>query len=179
MEAHLSWFVIVHLLLKESASVQAFLWSAPCNWTESCALDAVVEGDLEITVTDSVSGSFMPSFRLRQNDLLLIIIINYVPSPKSETVAVNIKANITANCTFEVAHESMVRTSEFECLYPVLFSAIHFKPGVPAIVQGGDILKLSLWLSTNVMVIQDTALFLNRVHPSLHLSDKHNLHFQL
>lgn len=131
--------------------------------------DNFTAADLNIDIVDSGAES-RPSFILRSQDAYspLVVVLDYVPRVAGSVIHVQVSADVSPNCSFTVTHSSSVQSSPNSCLHPVSLD-VSLQPLPPAVVRGGDVIKLSLTLTAATVAVQRVVVYLDEVHPALRL----------
>lgn len=131
--------------------------------------DIIMEENLKVLIQDSGNPAVNPPFTSAQTDSLLTLIVDYVPEFSSSIITVEVLANASFNCNFEQRYTGIVKNSPEECIYPLSLTVPNSDP---AIVKGGDVIKLTLELSSNLSLLQRIAFFVDSSHPALLLVDR-------
>lgn len=78
-------------------------------------VDIFSKSDLTVTLTDSSTGSFNPSYNLTQNNSAVTIVTDYVPSSNLSEITVNMEGNLTSYCTFNLTFTDSVQRTVTLC----------------------------------------------------------------
>ena len=89
---------------------------------------------------------------------------NYASSI-ANTSAIQISANLIFSCDSLMTQSAIVLRSSSGCFYPLSFTIEGSE--LPVVVVGGDVITISLELTTSVFPVQQLAFFLDSLHPAL------------
>lgn len=127
--------------------------------------DNFTQANFEVSVFES--GRAEPQFEFAQNDPFLTVVLDYVPATNLSTITVNVLAMVSTNCSFSVSHTDTVRSSNSQCNYPLSLVVNHSEPAYPAVLKGGDLIKLVLNLTAVSLTVQALSFGIRDSHPAL------------
>jgi hypothetical protein len=127
--------------------------------------------DINSEVSIFEFGPVYPRFEFLQDGSLLTVLVDYVPDTNMSIVTVNLVASVSENCSFSVSHTGTIRGSINQCNYPLSIAVNRSEPPHPALVKGGDLIKLRLSLTALSATAQNLFFSLSDIHPALALVD--------
>ena len=95
---------------------------------------------------------------------------NYIPNFVGVTT-LHISDNLSFNCSFTISPSGTVQITESECFIPLIITIKDSEPTHPAVVYGGDMIKVCLELTPLVLPGEQLTFFLDNFHPALLLID--------